>query len=127
MDSNPSDEQSALIGRLASHVMTLRQMSISVAAMLQAGKNPATEAALVKSLGNDFEKVLPELIRLATPRLGPKHPLRCSLEQTLLHSPSFTIRGGTREILRGVIARGVLDDARPDIGYGGTGLHRSLQ
>lgn len=107
VDSNPSDEQSALIGRLASHVMTLRQMSISVAAMLQAGKNPATEAALVKSLGNDFEKVLPELIRLATPRLGPKHPLRCSLEQTLLHSPSFTIRGGTREILRGVIARGL--------------------
>ena len=107
VDSNPSDEQSALIGRLASHVMTLRQMSISVAAMLQAGKNPATEAALVKSLGNDFEKVLPEMIRLATPRLGPKHPLRCSLEQTLLHSPSFTIRGGTREILRGVIARGL--------------------
>ena len=78
-----------------------------MAAMLQAGENPATEAALVKSLGNDFEKVLPELIRLATPRLGPKHPLRCSLEQTLLHSPSFTIRGGTREILRGVIARGL--------------------
>ena len=107
VDPNPSDEESALIGRLASHIMTLRQMSISVAAMLQAGKNPATEAALVKSLGNDFEKALPELIRLATPRLGPKHPLRCSLEQTLLHSPSFTIRGGTREILRGVIARGL--------------------
>ncbi len=105
--ASPSDEESALIGRLASHIMTLRQMSISVAAMLQAGKNPATEAALVKSLGNDFEKTLPELVRLFAPRLGPKHPLRCSLEQTLLHSPSFTIRGGTREILRGVIARGL--------------------
>ena len=105
--ASPSDEESALIGRLASHIMTLRQMSISVAAMLQAGKNPATEAALVKSLGNDFEKALPELVRLSTPRLGPKHPLRCSLEQTLLHAPSFTIRGGTREILRGVIARGL--------------------
>ncbi len=105
--ASPSDEESALIGRLASHIMTLRQMSISVAAMLQAGKNPATEAALVKSLGNDFEKALPELVRLFAPRLGPKHPLRSSLEQTLLHSPSFTIRGGTREILRGVIARGL--------------------
>jgi len=105
--ASPSDEESALIGRLASHIMTLRQMSISVAAMLQAGKNPATEAALVKSLGNDFEKALPELVRLFAPDLGPKHPLRCCLEQTLLHSPSFTIRGGTREILRGVIARGL--------------------
>ncbi|GIS69709.1 MAG: hypothetical protein CM1200mP9_05300 [Gammaproteobacteria bacterium] len=36
--------------------MTLRQMSISVAAMLQAGKNPATEAALVKSLGTILKK-----------------------------------------------------------------------
>lgn len=105
--ASPSDEESALIGHLASHIMTLRQMSISVAAMLQAGKNPATEAALVKSLGNDFEKALPELVRLFAPDLGPKHPLRCCLEQTLLHSPSFTIRGGTREILRGVIARGL--------------------
>ena len=105
--ASPSDEESALIGRLASHIMTLRQMSISVAAMLQAGKNPATEAALVKSLGNDFEKALPELVRLFAPDLGPKHPLRWCLEQTLLHSPSFTIRGGTREILRGVIARGL--------------------
>ena len=96
-----------LIGRLASHIITLRQMSISVAAMLQDGKNPATEAALVKSLGNDFEKQLPELVRLVMPRLESTHPLRLALEKTLLHAPSFTIRGGTREILRGVIARGL--------------------
>ena len=96
-----------LIGRLASHIITLRQMSISVAAMLQDGKNPATEAALVKSLGNDFEKQLHELVRLVMPRLESTHPLRLALEKTLLHAPSFTIRGGTREILRGVIARGL--------------------
>ena len=105
--SQPGQAEVDLIGQLASHIITLRQMSISVAAMLQDGKNPATEAALVKSLGNDFEKKLPELVRLVIPRLEANHPLRMALEQTLLHAPSFTIRGGTREILRGVIARGL--------------------
>ncbi|MCZ6889035.1 MAG: acyl-CoA dehydrogenase family protein [Gammaproteobacteria bacterium] len=105
--ADPDPASAALIGRLASHFMTLRKMSISVAGMLQAGRSPGLEAALVKQLGNDFEKLLPELVRLAVPELPSGHPFRQSFEQTLLHSPSFTIRGGTREILRGVVARGL--------------------
>ncbi len=105
---DPDRATAALIGRLVSHLMTLRKMSISVAGMLQGGASPGVEAALVKSLGNDFEKLVPELARLWTPlELPPDHPLERSLAQTLLHSPSFTLRGGTREILRGVIARGL--------------------
>ena len=104
---DPDPDDAALIGKLASHLMTLRKMSISVAGMLEGGRSPAVEAALVKSVGNDFEKLLPELVRLHTPALPSDHPLQRSLSQTLLHAPSFTIRGGTREILRGVIARGL--------------------
>jgi len=109
----PEPHQAALIGRLASHFMTLRRMSISVAGMLEAGASPEVEAALVKELGNNFEKVLPELARLAAaPELdGPARErfatFRRVCTETLLLSPSFTIRGGTREILRGVIARGL--------------------
>ena len=103
----PEVGAAVLIGRLASHLMTLRKMSISVAGMLQEGRNPALEAALVKSLGNDFEKLLAELVRAHVPALAAHHPLERSLRQTILHAPSFTIRGGTREILRGVIARGL--------------------
>jgi acyl-CoA dehydrogenase len=103
----PDDHQAAVIGRLVAHLMTLRQMSISVAGMLQAGASPAVEAALVKALGNDFEKELPEIARLAVPHLPDGHRFRATLAQTLLHMPAFTIRGGTREILRGVIARGL--------------------
>ncbi len=103
--NDPRRAEAALIGRLASHLMTLRRMSISVAGMLQQGGNPAVESALVKSLGNDFEKLVGELVRLQAP---PGHPgLERCLRQTLLHAPSFTLRGGTREILRGVIARGL--------------------
>ena len=104
---DPDPDAAALIGRLSSHLMTLRAMSMSVAGMLQSGRAPAVEAALVKSVGNDFEKLLPELVRLQTPALPSAHPLSRSLAQTLLAAPSFTLRGGTREILRGVVARGL--------------------
>lgn len=104
-------EMSAVVGRAASHLMTLRRMSISVAGMLEDGKSPDVEAALVKALGNDFEKLLPEMVRLATPaEVGADArwaAFRESYADTLLLSPSFTLRGGTREILRGVIARGL--------------------
>lgn len=99
------------IGRLASHLLTLRRMSISVAGMLEEGTSPEVEAALVKALGNDFEKLLPEVARLAAtgrPTQSAEYRrFREALTDTLLLSPSFTLRGGTREILRGVIARGL--------------------
>jgi hypothetical protein len=107
LEDNPSEEGVALVGKLTAHLMALRGMSVSVAGMLEAGKNPAVEAALVKEVGNNFEKQLPELVRLAVPSLPPGHRLRQTLAQTILQSPSFTLRGGTREILRGVIARGL--------------------
>lgn len=105
----PEPQLSAAIGRIAAHLMALRRMSISVAGMLEDGKSPEVEAALVKGLGNDFEKLLPEIARLAAPA-GPgteRRRFRQTLADTLLLSPAFTIRGGTREILRGVIARGL--------------------
>ena len=101
-----SDEQLALLGRLIGELVTLRRMSISVAGMLEAGQLPATEAALVKDLGNSYERRTPELIRLAVDEQVSEKFL-ATLEQCILHAPSFTLRGGTREILRGVIARGL--------------------
>ena len=104
---NPAPHEAAAIGRLAAHFMTLRRMSISVAGMLENDKDAVVEAALVKELGNNFEKELLEVARLAAPTLDHNARFRETFEQTLLLSPSFTLRGGTREILRGVIARGL--------------------
>ena len=65
----------------------------------------------MKALGNDFEKLLPEMVRMGLSAAAFSDPdwseFRQSYEDTLLLSPSFTLRGGTREILRGVIARGL--------------------
>ena len=66
----------------------------------------AHEAALVKELGNNFEKVLPEIARLAAP-FSLSSNFSKTFMDTILLSPSFTLRGGTREIMRGVIARGL--------------------
>jgi alkylation response protein AidB-like acyl-CoA dehydrogenase len=108
---DPEPRLAAVIGRLGAHLLTLRRMSISVAGMLEEGKSPEVEAALVKAVGNDFEKLLPEAVRLVAASEPVPDPrwsrFREAFTDSLLLSPSFTIRGGTREILRGVIARGL--------------------
>lgn len=99
----------AEIGRLCAHVVTLRRMSRSVAGMLQAGADPAVEAAIVKELGALLEQEIPEVARklvLEEPDLGGSAFAQV-LAYTLLNAPSFSLRGGTREILRGIIARGL--------------------
>ena len=102
-----SDQQKAQLGALIAQLITLRRMSISVAGMLQAGDSPNVEAALVKELGNNYEKLVPEVARLILPTMKRSQRLDEALQDTLLLSPAFTLRGGTREILRGVIARGL--------------------
>ncbi len=104
--SQPSDEQLVLLGRLASHLVTLRRMSISVAGMLDAGKVPLTEAALIKDLGNKYERFVPEIVRLSVSEHSSQRFVD-TLNECILHAPSFTLRGGTREVLKGVIARGL--------------------
>ena len=55
---NPDADMTALIGRIAAELWTLRQMSMSTAAQLAAGNDPSLEAAIVKDLGNSFEQEL---------------------------------------------------------------------
>jgi alkylation response protein AidB-like acyl-CoA dehydrogenase len=99
----------AAAGRLTAHLWTLRRMSLSVAGMLQAGETPNLEAALVKDVGNVFEREIPEIVRLVAPHRSPGQDdaLEGLLAEAVLNAPSFTLRGGTREILRGIIARGL--------------------
>lgn len=100
----------ALVGDFTARLGVLRAMSIACTALLAAGESPATEAALVKDLGTSFEQQLPIAIGddLAA---HPDAPIDAELYRTLLYvthiAPSFSLRGGTREILRGIIARGM--------------------
>lgn len=98
------------IGRLVAHAATLRRMSTVVAGLLDQGKDPKVEAAMVKHLGTSLEREIPEIARLLLDRGEGSEPMRRfdeALRHITLIAPSFTLRGGTREIMRGVIARGL--------------------
>src|SRR5262245_62699363 len=58
----PGERAAVTIGRLVAHLTTLRQMSLSVAGMLEAGQNPNLEAAVVKDVGTSFEQEIPETV-----------------------------------------------------------------
>lgn len=98
------------LGRLVSHLASLRRMSLSIAGMLERGQSPELEAALVKDIGTGFEQDIPEVARLLAstePDPDSSSPYQSALARVVLAAPSFTLRGGTREILRGIIARGL--------------------
>ncbi len=107
---NPDALQAKEIGRLAARLVTLRNMSLSVTAQLAAGENPTWAASCVKDLGAVFEQEIPELAQLLcdippTAEGGSDHAQ--VLAYLTQMAPSFSLRGGTREILRGIIARGL--------------------
>lgn len=108
--TNPSERVAIAIGRLTARLHALRQLSLSVATQLQRGANPALEAALVKDVGAVFEQDIPEiahdLFGLET-SLGSDDALKRVQAYLTQVAPSFSLRGGTREILRGIIARGL--------------------
>lgn len=97
--------------KLVSRMWSLRNMSIGIAALLEEKKDVNLAAALVKDLGNSFEQQVAEVIRLLLPVMPTKHAedvYARLLAESILHGPGFTIRGGTTEILRGIIAKGVI-------------------
>jgi len=100
----------ATIGRFATHLATLRNMSIAVTAKLVNGESPLVEAALVKDIGTEFEQSIPAVIEAAI-AMDPSAPVDAELLRAVAYvsqvAPTYSLRGGTREILRGMIARGL--------------------
>jgi alkylation response protein AidB-like acyl-CoA dehydrogenase len=97
------------LGSLVAQLWTLRRMSLAVAAELSRGGSPATQAAMVKDLGTRFEGLLIETARELVPlsaRCG-EGAFGALLRQAMLAKPGFTLRGGTSEILRTVVAHGL--------------------
>jgi acyl-CoA dehydrogenase len=101
------DTSRAEIGALVSRLAALRRMSLGIAAALDRGEAPAVRAALVKDAGTRYERQLLETVRrLLDVTADPGGTeLERLLAQSVLHAPGFTLRGGTNEVLRGVVAR----------------------
>ena len=99
----------ARIGAEIAWAVTLRNMSLSVAGMLSEGLDPGLQASVVKDLGCHFEQRLPglaqELVALEPTLAGSGVDYQQVLGNLMQLAPSFSLRGGTLEILRGIIAR----------------------
>jgi acyl-CoA dehydrogenase len=101
----------AAVGDLLARLISLRQLSVSVARALADGRPQINEAALVKDLGTRFEQ---ESVQLAADLLSyvdTEAPGRAAVADLVevagLHAPMFTLRGGTNEVLRGMVAKGM--------------------
>ena len=99
-----------LAGKVMSHLVPLRALSISVTERLVRGESPIVEAALVKELGTTLEQLIPAVLcddLFSRPAVQVPTELLLSLNYITQVAPSFSLRGGTRDILRGMIARGL--------------------
>jgi hypothetical protein len=98
------------VSSATSHLWTLRNMSMGIAQMLEDNMSPDLTAALVKDLGTQLEKQVAELARLLvySGNIELSSQFEKLMSQAILHSPGFTLRGGTTEILRMIVSKGVI-------------------
>ena len=107
---DPTERQAIGVGRMVARASTFREMSLSVSGMLEAGKNPNLEAAVMKELGVGWEQKIPSMAHDlfgTSPRLGGASDYETTQAYITQANVSFSLRGGTREIVRGIIARGL--------------------
>ncbi len=102
---DPGEAGAREIGSLFARLAALRALSSGVARRLQAGESPAVEAAMVKDLGTRFEIDVVEAARLLVTPEEAGAAWQRLYAGALAHAPGFTLRGGTSEILRGIVAR----------------------
>jgi alkylation response protein AidB-like acyl-CoA dehydrogenase len=106
-----SDHELVIVGRFAARHMACRELSLSVARLVDNGQDPVAEAAMMKDLGTILEQeVTDALWQLSSDLdldLGDPAVRRLArfLEINRLRSPVHTIAGGTTEVIRGLIAK----------------------
>jgi alkylation response protein AidB-like acyl-CoA dehydrogenase len=108
-DDDPAAHE--FLGRAVSAYWTLRGLSLSVARMVDNGLTPVTEAALVKEMGTRFEQdIVTAIVDFYDRPVSTNSSI--AFERTLaraqLTAPSFTVRGGTNEVLRNVVSRSLV-------------------
>ena len=94
------------VGELVAHLIGLRALATRVVAATESSRGFEVEAAVVKDAGTAFEQEVVSALRAADCDGGMERGRLDELfVEATLAAPHFTIRGGTTEILRGIIAR----------------------
>lgn len=122
LGATPDARATEMVGRLTASLWSLRRMSLAIAMTLDPGPDSAqgvasakvdlaTEAALVKDLGTIYEREITAAARLLTeiePALDAADTFERYLAECIVNAPVTTLRGGTTQVLRGIIARKLL-------------------
>lgn len=105
--SDGSIEETPELGRMLARLVGLHHMSYDVSRRLQDGEPADVAAAMVKVLGTSTEGDLVELAdQLVDGAVGRVDDgLREAVVVARNQRPGFTLRGGTNEILRGIISK----------------------
>ena len=118
----PDARAAEMIGKLTAGLWSLRRMSLAIAMTLDPGPGSApgvastkidlaTEAALVKDLGTFYERDITAAARLLTeiePAFDSADTFERYLAEAITYAPVTTLRGGTTQVLRGIIAKKML-------------------
>ncbi len=111
-----------MAGKLTARLWSLRRMSLAIAMTLDPGPDGAdgapkasvdlgTEAALVKDMGTFYEREIIDAARLlfeVEPDPDATDTFERYLAESIVCAPVSTIRGGTTQVLRNLIARKLL-------------------
>ena len=96
------------LGSLVARLSVLRAMSARINHHLDGVVAPGVAAAIVKDLGTTLENDSIQIARRWLPTM-PNDTRHARVSEHLhyaqTHAPGFTLRGGTNEIMRGIIAR----------------------
>jgi len=93
----------ATLGTLIAETAVLRSLSLMVAAKLERKEDPSYLAVVTKDLGAELEQRTAPAVRSLFERPSPD--LQRAIDYTIRAAPTFSLRGGAREILRGLTAR----------------------
>ena len=118
----PDARAQETVGRLTARFWSLRRMSLAIALALDPGADTGdgsprtsvdlgTEAALVKDMGTFYEREIIDAARTLVelePTAATLDRFERYLAETIVCAPISTLRGGTTQVLRTLIARRLL-------------------
>lgn len=110
LKTSPDRMARVMIGTLLARFASIRTMSLAIATQFSRETTPnlATEAALVKDIGTHFEREVTEAAKMlfdVTPVADSDDEFERLLGEATIFAPISTIRGGTTQILRGIVAK----------------------
>lgn len=102
-EPNVDNADLATLGAMIAETAVLRSLSLMVAGKLERDEDPSYLAVITKDLGAELEQRTAPAVRSLFD--VPPADLRKAIEHTVRSAPTFSLRGGAREILRGITAR----------------------